>query len=368
MTLDEQAVADALHDIEISVPSDLTQRARAGGRRRLIRRRAVIGAGVVAVGAVSAPIVQAFRAGAGSRIEPTQQQHLYPGLYAAPPTSGTQCNAGGGAAPSTHSDLLLLPPVNQALIGSAYVRDGRWFCNPHVALTALRLSGSSVVEGLDLEGPNAPTAEEANRVGPDQTFAGVSGKLPIDGQPALEFTITPYDHTDAYWTEPDGGQWHATVRGVSQSDAVALLDRLSLDPLAGVATLPDAERGGWTVEPAAVDPSPSDTGVVFADWHDQAGHPVDLTVTQGPDRIDQLAAGGPGGMYRIEGFIGPMQFIQVRGHLALLGMGTNKTLFWQEAPDVEVQLIVSRASEAEILQVADSLSLASPNDPRLSRS
>ncbi len=367
MNLDEQSVVDALHDIDATIPSDLASRARAGGRRRLIRGRIYAAAGVVALAAVATPVALALTSSGKASIEPAHQ-HLYPGLYAPPPSPGSECNSGtAGKTPAEgYSDLLLLPPA--ATDASALVRAQSWNCLPaHVALTALKMRGQDVAAGLVVDGPNAPTPEEVNLSGPGVHFAGQLGQLAIRGRAAAEYTWPGADHTDVYWTEADGGQWFATVSGMPRAQAVDLLDRIDLDSHAGTATLPGAASDGWTVEPSADDPARTGHGVVFANWRDPQAHKVDLTVMQGPDRVSQFAAGAPAGPYAIAGYVGPMKVITVRGHRAAYGVGRSAVVFWQESPDVEVLMSVEGADETEIQQVAESLTLASPNDPRISK-
>jgi hypothetical protein len=263
--------------------------------------------------------------------------------------------------------LLLLPPTGQPVI-DAYLRDDATACaSPHVALTALRLDGQTVAAGLVVQGPNAPTAAEVGEAGLGVVHGTPPGNAPVLGQPATEFRFGGTNHIDAYWTMPDGGQWQATVSGMSQDAAVALLNQLNLDSKAGTASLPAPSTAGWTIEPAAADIAASDTGALYADWLDPQGHKVELTVRQGPDRIDQLAAGGPAESYSPVGYVGPVQFTTVRGHSALIGTGDLPVLFWQEAQNVQVELAATGGtiSSAELEQVANSLTLASPDDPRL---
>src|SRR5581483_577783 len=115
MNLDERAITQALADIDGSVPVDLLARVRDGGRRRVRRRRGVVGAGVVAAGAIAVPVGLAATSGSGSSVAQTEQQNVYPGLYAAPPAPGTDCGAASGAvaAAAAYPELLLLPPAGQ---------------------------------------------------------------------------------------------------------------------------------------------------------------------------------------------------------------------------------------------------------------
>lgn len=360
MILDERAIASALNDIDDDIPPDLAGRVRAGGRRRLLRRRACFGAVVVVTGAVAIPVTLALRSGGGSTIAPAQQQRIYPGLYAAPPAAGSQCNSGGGgkAAPSAYPDLLLLPPATVKLT-YAFVRTETSDCpSPHVALIAVQPQGGGRTfgAGLLVEGPNAPTAAEAGRAGPDQTFGGETGSEKIDGQPATELTVTQDDHTDAYWTEPDGGQWHAVVRDLPQAAAVAALNQLVLNGRTGTATLAGPAKNDWSVEPSEADPSATEIGVVYAEWTDTQGHVVDLTVSQTPSRIYAHAVK----------YGGPFQLLTYRGAQALITSGESPTMVWQPGPDTEVAITIKgAATQSELLEAAD-LSLASPGDPRIS--
>ncbi|HVT63608.1 MAG TPA: hypothetical protein VHD81_00455 [Mycobacteriales bacterium] len=363
MTFDEHALSDALHSIEAEASPDLASLARAGGRRRLLRRRSATAAGAVAVGAIAAPVGLAVRSGLGADngtikvgASPTATD---PSLYAAPPAPGSDCNGGNGgkASPASYPDLLLLPSSADSF-RYAFVRDQTGNCAPpHIAFTAIQQHGDSVGAGLVVEGPDAATPAEDGREGPGVGFLGDKGHAPIDGQPATEFSLSTINHTDAYWTEPDGGQWHAIVRDMTQADAVGLLNRLSLDPTAGTATLSGAAADGWTVMPPVRDQAADQTGVVMSQWIDPQGHLVDLTVTQTPDRTMQDAVS----------YGGPESMTTVRQHPAVLvphGGTSGDMLTWQEAKDVQVQLVVHNPSGDEIVQVADSLQLVSPDDPR----
>ncbi|HTW21711.1 MAG TPA: hypothetical protein VME70_16060 [Mycobacteriales bacterium] len=372
MTVDERDLSAALHALDPDLSPDLVTKVRAGGRRRLLRRRSYVAAGVVAVGAAATPVGLALRAGGAPDqsvgVAGHHRARAASDLYASPPPVGSQCNSGysathnraGHALASTYPQLLLLPP-NQP-IDYAFVRSQRPSCpSPHVALTAVRAGADTDHQGLVVEGPNAPTAVEDGRAGPTIGFTGQTGHEPILGEPGSEFTITSNGHTDAFWTEPDGGQWYAEVRHLPQDQAVALLDHLALDPAAGTATLNGA-GSGWSTEPAAADVRPDQTGIVFSQWTDPDGHEASMTVTETPNRIDQLAAGS---------YV-DFTFVTVRGQRAILapdgGQGGGvQSLTWQEAADVQVSLTIDNASAAEIEQVADSLQLASPSDPRISK-
>jgi hypothetical protein len=369
--IDETTTSEALHGIEVVNPPDLLTRVRRGGRQRLLRRRSYIAATGVAAG--TAAVSAGFALWPGNDAEVTtpvagQHSQALSDLYAAPPAPGSQCNGGesaktdaaGGSLATTYSHLLLLPVAQD--IGYGFVRSSQDACSPpHVALTALQLDGDTVTKGLLVEGPNAPTAVEAGRTGPDVSFGGDTGNQPVDGQPAVEFTIPQNGHTDAYWTEPDGGQWHAAVRDMSQEQAVALLNLLQVDGVSGTATLNNANQAGWTIEPAVED-EPQTHGWFTASWVDPHGHKVNLDVTQTRDRLDQIAAGAYSGR----------SYTQVRGHQAIysalggLGRGVPD-LIWQEAPDVQVDLTVVHATESEVKQIAASLTLTDPSDPRISR-
>lgn len=365
MTLDEKSLSDALRAIDSGVSPDLAARVRIGGRRRLVRRRSLTAVGAVAIGAVATPTAIAARAvgphGGGTFKVGSSPNATDPALYAAPPAIGSECNGGysGKDSPAAHPDLLLLPPQS-ADVRYAFVRNQTSACAaPHVALTAIQQHGDAIGAGLVVEGPNAPTATEDGRVGPYIDFMGETGHAPIDGQPAVEFTIQQSGHTDAYWTEPDGGQWHAVVRDMNQADAVALLDRLELDGHDGTATLPDASNDGWTVEGPVADRSADQGGTVISQWTDTQGHLVDMTVSQTSDRtiVDAIAGGGS------------ESIVTVRGKPAVLSPtggngGDGYGLIWQEDKDVLVSLSVTGGNATEIEQVAESLSLASPDDAR----
>jgi hypothetical protein len=234
---------------------------------------------------------------------------------------------------------------------------------PHVALTALKTDGDQIVEGLVIYGPNAPTPMEVGIAGPNVHFGGQAGELAVDGQPAREYTFSGSTHTDVYWSEPDGGQWRASLRGMTQQQAVDLLNQMTFDGKSGTAVPPQPTADQWTVEPAVTD-TPTSAGEMTAHWTDAEGHQVGLVVTQGPDQVDQLAAGGPAEEYAVVGYVGSMQLVTVRGHDGVIGAGESSVLFWQEAPDVEAELSITHGGASEIEQVANSLMLTAPDDSR----
>jgi hypothetical protein len=363
MTIDEHLVSDALHAVEVDVAPDLAARVRRGGQRRLLRRRSVAAAGVTAVAAAGVPTAIALGSGSGSR----QVQQIYPAssggpsagtvadLYATPPAAGAHCNSSYSArASATDYPQLLLMPVNQQ-VKYAFVRQEQATCLPaHVALTAYRSDSSAVTSGLEIDGPNAPTAAEDGREGASVEFSGDTGHLPVDGRDATEFTITSKASSDIYWTEPDGGQWHASVTGLSQAAAVALLNQVSYDGANGTASLPRSSN--WTVAPAATDLPSKDTGWVTEQWTDPQGNEVDLDMTQTPDRTDQQAAQ--------EG--DTARFVTVGGHRAVLDLAQDfAQLTWQDRPDVQARLSVSGGTADEVEMLASNLSMTTPSDPRI---
>ncbi|HEX3900041.1 MAG TPA: hypothetical protein VHW74_12790 [Mycobacteriales bacterium] len=368
MAIDESMLADALQTLDVDVPVDLARRARLGGRRRLVRRRSYVAAGAVGVAAVAVPSVLVLRGTDGGKVEPGAQsstQAVYSDLYAAPPAPGSQCQVGGGgsATLSAYRDLLLLPPEGQPVTDASVMLSTLDCPPPHVALTALKTDGDQIVEGLVIYGPNAPTPMEVGIAGPNVHFGGQAGELAVDGQPAREYTFSGSTHTDVYWSEPDGGQWRASLRGMTQQQAVDLLNQMTFDGKSGTAVPPQPTADQWTVEPAVTDTSTS-AGEMTAHWTDAEGHQVGLVVTQGPDQVDQLAAGGPAEEYAVVGYVGSMQLVTVRGHDGVIGAGESSVLFWQEAPDVEAELSITHGGASEIEQVANSLMLTAPDDSR----
>jgi hypothetical protein len=356
MIVDEELLSDALHAVEVDVAPDLPSRARRGGQRRLLRRRSAAAAGVTAVAAVGVPVGLVVRSGGGHiGISPASgggpANQLVSDLYASPPAAGAQCNGGFTAREKAamYPQLLLLP-ADQPL-KYAFVRQNRANCaDPHVALTAYRTDGASLTAGLVIEGPDAPTPTEGGMAGPDVSFSGDTGHVEVDGQDGTEFSL-PGSSTTVYWTEPDGGQWSASVRGLSAAGAVSLLNTVSYDGTLGTASLPST--AGWTVAPIAHD-VPKDTGWVVEQWNDSSGQEIDLSLYQTPTRTYQEAAKAAG----------RATFVTVRGHQGVLSQDIKggAGLTWQEGPDVEAQLT---APANEIQQIAASLALTTPEDPRI---
>lgn len=359
MLIDEPTVIQSLHDIDAEAPAGLLATVRRGGRRRMLRRRAAYSAsGVVALAAVGGAVATAAtHHGTGASLRVTTSPTHSSGLYADPPPAGSHCNGGyGGHANPSHYPQLLLLPRNQQ-VSYAFTRADSSACvRAHVALTLLDTAGATIQRGLVVEGPDAPTATEAAyEGGPNVGFGGQSGHHQIRGNPGSEFTIRGF--TNAFWTEPDGGQWQAEATGMSQQAAVHLLDRLSLDSSAGTATLPDAGSQGWTVAPATADEPAGAQGTLLSQWPLPSGNKADLTVTAGPDRTDQQAAGSaPRGSF----------FTTVDGHRAVASYSSQfATLVWQQADNVQVELDVEQGTIAEARQAASTLAMTTPRDPRI---
>lgn len=360
MKIDEQSLSESLHSLEGEIAPGLAARVRHEGRRRLLRRRSFTAAGAIAIGSAAAPTTIAVRthfdsnAVLGAASGPGSSATLSE-LYAAPPLPGSRCTQGSTAkaAPASYPQLLLLPPVND--VTYALVRRGTSECRtPHVALTLLREQGDRVTQGVLVDGPNAPTAAE-DGFGRGSVPIGDQGSQPILGAAGTEFTAD--GRTDAYWTEPDGGQWHAEARGMSQDDAVALLDQLSVDSDAGTAALVSGSAHGWTVAAPAVDPPAGAVGSVLSEWVDSAGHTVDMNVSAEPTRIDQEAATA-----RLDA-----TFVTVDGQPGMLVADLRAaTLVWQVASNVEADITVNGGTAEEVEQLAASVTLAAPDDPRFS--
>jgi hypothetical protein len=361
MMIDEQTLTEALHNLDVVIAPDLSARVRRDGQRRLLRRRSLAAAGAVAVGSAAVPATIALRAAVGSGAlgaasGPGSDATLSE-LYAPPPPPGSRCTEGTSrsAAPAAYPQLLLLP-LGQDLT-SAVVRAGISQCRtPHIALTLVHTAADTVTEGVVVDGPNAPTAVE-DGFGPGSNPIGDTGSLPILGVAGIEFTAD--GHTDAYWTEPDGGQWHAQARGMSQQAAVALFDQLALDSHAGTATIAPGAAPGWTVAPAALDAHAGAQGTVMSEWVDSSGHTVDMNVTAEPNRIDQEAASAA-----LDATL-----VTVNGQPGVLvADARTATLIWAPADNVEADITVNDGTSAEVEQIAASLSLAAPNDPRFAQS
>lgn len=356
MRIDEDSLRVALHDLPDEVPVDLVDRVHRGGRRRLRRRR-------LAVVATSA-FLAAAGAGAGLSLGSTDHSTttLAPAgtpvkaLYAAPPPAGADCTSGNGAHadPVQLRQLLWLPQGTQ--VHYAFVRVSTTSCPaPHVALTLLKQDGSVVTSGAVVYGPDAPTPEQAGMAGGTRVFTGDTGHATIGGSPATEFTIDGF--TDAFWSDDSGGQWHAQVRGMSQSAAVALLDGMHYDDAAGTATLAGATGDGWTVAPAAADEADGPRGTVLVQWTLPSGHVADATVTATPSRLDQLAATS----------VPNATVTTVSGHRAVLSTSMQFALvYWQPDDNVAVQVAIERGTAAEALAAAESLAVAPPDDTRIS--
>jgi hypothetical protein len=364
MILDEQSVSAALRGIEGDVPIDLVSRTRSGGRRRVVRRRAYAVLGVAAAVAVAVPTVHVVRASGGRAIEPTRQQRVYPGLFATPPDAGPQLCASGYSekvAPERYPDVLYLPS-GQAVRVLAVSHESRVCPRPHQALTAVHLQddGATFDRGLVVKGPNAPSAIQMGAVGvPGATFAGSTGHSAIHGQPGVELTVLKGETaiTTAYWTEPNGGQWQAVVRDMSQSEAVQLLNRLDIDGKRGTATLPHAAGDGWTIEPAVPDRFLAGFGALGAEWTDKLGHRVSMSVAQRCESpISETVA-----------YAGTFEMLAIRGGPAILTTGRFPSLTWQVTPNVQVLMTMTFGSPQELVDQAERLSLTTPDDPRISK-
>jgi hypothetical protein len=361
MIVDDDAVSKALHGIETEVAPDLLSRVRQGGRRRLLRRRTYVAVSAVAVGTAAVPAGVALwprsRAAVTTPASGHQPQTVS-GLYAAPPAPGSQCNSGYTAhADATTYPQLLLMPTDQPL-KYAFVRDSRSTClEPHVALTAYQLSDhDDVTAGVVVEGPNAPTPTEDGRAGPGVDFMGDTAHDQVDGQRAVEYSIPQSGDNDVYWTEPDGGQWHASVAGMPEADAVQLLDQLTFDGEQGAATFGGGADHGWTIASKTSD-LPRHNGWVTEQWTDAAGHQVNLDLTQEPSHVSVEAAR----------MAGRAKLVTVRGNDGVLvASSQSASLTWQEASDVEATLSVVDGTATEVTQLTDNLAMTTPDDPRIS--
>jgi len=356
MMIDERTLAESLHSLEMDVAPDLAARVRRGGQRRLLRRRAQVAAGVAAVGAASVPVGIAVRTQVNASHISAASDASLSDLYAPPPAPGSTCTEGtsGAAAAAAYPQLLLLPPGQD--VTYAHVRRGKSDCSPpHVALTLLHTAGDQVTRGLVLEGPNAPTAIEAG-FGPGSNPVGGTGSQPVQGSAAEEFTVDR--HTDVYWTGPDGAQWHAEMTGVTQADAVVLLDGLTLDSHAGTATVPSSAAQDWTVAAPAADAPSGLEGSVESEWVDSNGHTVDLNVSAVPNRIDQQAATAQLGA----------TFVTVNGQRGeVVSDPRTATVGWQAGDNVEADVTVLGGTAAEAEQIAASVRLTAPDDPRFNQ-
>jgi hypothetical protein len=361
--LDEATLSESLHDAtrDLAMPGDIGQVARRGGARRLRRRQIAAVLCTAAVVAALVPTAIAL-APSGSPQAGTHVGHNSNGdLYAAPPTVST-CGAIGGngsgaASATTYPELLMLPrdtAVRYAFANKRGVGAGDGCPPPHVALTLTKASGDKTVAGAVIYGPDAPSAVQAGEVAPHETFSGLTLHPSVDGVTGIAFYIAANKSTRAYWTDPDGGQWRTQIRGLTSRQVKSLLASLQFDAAAGTAKLPDATSQGWTVQPAAPDRSGRQPGIFYVLWHVDRTR-VAMTVTHGPDRIEQVAALAPGAQSTI-----------IRGRPAVVYRhGGN--LRWQPAKDISIYLTAYGSSPSQIVQIANSLQSISPEDPRLFR-
>jgi hypothetical protein len=354
--LDETTISDALHEAtgDLTADSDLTAQVRSGGRRRLRRRR--IGASIAVAATVAAivPAAIALAAGNGNR----QAVSVGGGPGSIPPAQSCTDNASGGgyaASPTAYPQLLMLPP-GQPVIYAFTNTGGAPRCSyfPHVALTLLRERGGVVTQGVEVDGPDAPSTAQYGIGGRGSTYTGTTLHPRIDGQLATAFFNSKNSATNVFWSGTEGDQWHATVRGLDPTALDRLLGRLKVDPQAESATLPGAAAAGWTIAPPAPDASGSTSGVFYALWHEGRSR-IALWVAPGPDRVDQLAAAGA------------TRFVTVHGRPAVVSGRTFAILRWQVAKNVTAFLTMTHSSQATIQQVADTIRPISPTDPRLHR-
>jgi hypothetical protein len=356
VTLDEITLSAALHEAtgDLATDADLTARVRSAGRRRLRRRRVGASIAVTAVVAAIVPAAIAIAAGTASR----QAVTVGGGPGSLPPAQSCTDNVSGGgfaASPAAYPQLLMLPP-DQPVVYAFTNTGGAPRCSyfPHVALTLLREHDGAVTKGVEVDGPDAPSATQFGYGGNGSTFNGNTLHPRIDGQRATAFFNSNNSATNVFWSGRQGDQWHATVRGLDPTALDRLLSRLKVDPQAEYATLPGAAAGGWTVAPPAPDSSGSTAGVFYALWHEGRSR-VALWVAPGPDRVDQFAAAGAA------------RFVTVQGQPAVVSGHTFAMLRWQVAKNVTAFLTMTHSSQATIQQVANTIRSISPTDPRLHR-
>ena len=362
MILDETTISEALQAAtdELSLDSDLATRVRRGGELRLRRHRVMAAAGVTAVVAAIVPAAIALAPSPSHRGQASIVLGASPSaglsLYATPPPAGAQCNSGHAepASDASYPQLLMLP-AGQG-VSYAFTNSQTSTCQPaHVALTLLRTSGAAVTQGVEIDGPNAPSAAQAGYAGHGVSFSGRIVTNQVNGQPASVFYIPQARSANVFWTGADGAQWQARVRGFSVAGLLTLLNRVQLDPTDGTAMLPDAAADGWTAAPPATDETAAATGIFYAQWN--VDGEVDLTVTQAPDRTDELAVA-----------LNDSSLIEVHGHPAVLTVSPQFVIVdWQVSPDVNAQLMMAHGTSTEAEQIAASVTPISTTDPRLHR-
>jgi hypothetical protein len=361
----EATISESLREAttDIAAPADLPSLAYAGGSRRLRRHRVASTVGIVALVAAIVPLSMAIvNVGAHHTTSPSAARSSR--LYANPPAAADPCRQPSATAdPAAYPHLLMLPadrPVSYAFTNTGGEPQCAFF--PHVAVTLLHTSAGVVTRSVDIDGPNAMTATQAGFL-PSRSSAGTTASgayrqlhVEIDGHPALIVYAVRTRKADAFWPGADGSRWHATSSGLTPVALATLLRSATYDPQAGTATPDPKASQGWSVQPSALDSTVNNAGVFYALWR-QDGGKVAMTVTPGPNRINQLADSGS-------------RLVTVNGQPAVVsnaGRHGFTVMHWQAGADVTVYLSMTRSSPKLLEGVAARISPINPGDPRLHR-
>jgi hypothetical protein len=364
VTTIEATISESLREAtaDLTAPANLPALAHAGGSRRLRRHRLASSVGVVAVAAAIVPVTMAI-GNLGARHNTAPSAAIGSRLYANPPVAAHPClQPGAPAAAAAYPQLLRLPagqPVSYAFTNTGGAPQCAFF--PHVAATLLHTSAGVVSRSVVIDGPNAMTAAQAGVV-PSRFSSGTTAgaayrqlHVEIDGHPALIVYAVHTRKADAFWPGADGSRWHAASSGLTPVALETLLNSATYDPHAGTATVDHQAVEGWSVQPAVPDSAVKHAGVFYALWH-QDGGKVAMTVTPGPNRIDQLAESGS-------------RLVTVNGQPAVVSAGGHgfTVLRWQAGTDVTVYLSMTHSSAQRLEGVAAGIDPINPDDPRLHR-
>jgi hypothetical protein len=381
MNADENRLIEALRHLkdDRAVDPGLVDRSAHRGERRLARRRLGAGLAAAAVVAIAVPAAITLTPGGGGHdttLTPatgSSAGNTHHSAKAGDDNHGCGSEPSPGPTrqvldPASHPDLLLLPP-GQQFSKAQVVRDpGLMPCgpNPPIAGAFYRAKSHAVTASVLVKGPHAPTAAQEGftkkhpDVDPGDPHAWKVGSARVDGQRAITNFMTGSkgrNSVEVYWTARDGSRWHAQTTGMTQAEAVKVLNRLQLNPAARTATMPNAAASGWATFAAGRHPARPNEGVsLYAQWTD-SGVPFGLSVTKQPDDVFPPIAG--------------TRVVSVNGHRALLFTeGGEANLSWRAADGLSISLTAGGLGLPgkpgdHLLQIANSLKHVSPDDPRL---
>lgn len=221
------------------------------------------------------------------------------------------------------------------------------------ALSLLLVDGETIRGSMTLHGPYATPPEMLSPPDP-VNLRGVRAAITVADTgfqpPAYELT----------WAEPDGGHWKLTTDGIALAQLRTFAEAFILDsrPDSGpVAVLPgDALPNGWVVVYQA--PAQPELQSAAAErW----------TVTTNREECSVTASSGhgdvpPGAYVWTQGDL----YLRVRGHDAVARSFDNGAdLRWAEAPGIHVSVYCTGQDLDTVKQIAESLELVEPGDPRI---